>query len=596
MADNPLAKWLFESSPGLLLDSSGNSQTLTGSGTPTADTTYYKEGSQSINFARASSQYAYRADADLMSGFPLKSGDAVKTGTWGFWFYPVTLAAGTYYDIASKSSTTNANKSLSLYNYGTTLRLTWYYGTSGSAYTWDLTTLQTSRWYWIGISFNGVNKNVSYRIWDDTAGSYIATGTKDTNDIGNVMNVGSARFTLGNVEGGTNYLTGKLDSFWVFDRQLGWKEMDALRAATWSTRIDVLEASQVLAQVEYDTFEALRVYQVLAQVEVDSGVEKVSQLLAQIEYEEPAAIKVSQLIVQIEYEPGMEDGVSSGGIVFGGVSTDEWHPVTPHVEAVCSGGIVYGGASIDPPTNYMTEEPTTGGIVFGGDVVERWVNPWVVAVKGGNYRIAGTIYILPNIMYYEGLGDIAELVDVGLPPSTTGYFRYDLLSIDVNQVIAVTVGTEALIPIMPAVPVGEVKLDHVLRFEGQTYVAQSDIGRLWEAPRLSTIVATAGDDDLAWPAAPYPTYPQIYTDISVVCYDQYGTLYSGGVVLNASFLIGNGLLSPTSRSGRTHTFSFRYTRYGLSNDSSPTIQFASDTGPLTIEQIILRSATGDIMV
>jgi len=113
---------------------------------------------------------------------------------------------------------------------------------------------------------------------------------------------------------GTDYLDGKLNAVHAFNRMLGWKEIDAIRSGTWTKQEDYvgLDVSQVQAQIEYDTFQAQRIYQVAAQVEVDDVVSYTSQLLAQIEYEETPNIYTSQLIVQVEYSPGCNFTASIG--------------------------------------------------------------------------------------------------------------------------------------------------------------------------------------------------------------------------------------------------------------------------------------------
>lgn len=286
--------------------------------------------------------------------------------------------------------------------------------------------------------------------------------------------------------------------------------------------------------------------------------------------------------------PVYDDGTSDGGFVFGGevveVSTSNYADGTP------VGGIVLGGpatATEEPWEVHQVDGACVGGIVFGGEVEERWYNPWAVAVKGGTYRIGGALYTLAEGMSYPGLGTIAAIVAVGTPPATAGRYRYDLLSIDAAGTITVTAGTESSTPVMPTLPSNEVRLDHVLRYYGQTSIIQADIGKLYTTPVLTTITAVVTDDELSW--------AETDTNITITCRDQYGQLYTGAKVINASITTGNGTIAPASRSGSASSFTFNYERDGELTDESPVITFSSPTGPFCTAFIRLLDSDGDLM-
>ena len=284
--------------------------------------------------------------------------------------------------------------------------------------------------------------------------------------------------------------------------------------------------------------------------------------------------------------PPYDDGTSSGGPVFGGEVVE----ITTLNDGISSGGIVFGGAEISDIENHQVEGASSGGIVFGGTSGEQWraePNNWV-AVKGGTYRIAGTLYTLPETLSYQGLGSIAALVNCGVAPTSAGLYRYDLLSIGAAGTITVTAGTEAATPVMPATPTSEVKLDHVLRYYGQTSIVQADIGKLYMAPQLTTLTAAVTDDELAW--------AETSTTITITCRDQYGQLYTGSKVINAAITTGNGTIAPASQSGSGSSFTFTYTRGGNDpGDVSPVITFSSPTGPFCTAFIKLLDASGDLM-
>jgi len=302
----------------LLIDHTFNAHNLTASASaPTADSGDKKEGISSAVYAKASSQYHYITDANLKSGFPLKNGDTVKQGTWTCWVKFNTLT-GSQTLIAKENYQTAAKRTLQLDMVTSTLTAYWFYNTSNGYSTISIASgFVTGRWYHIAISFDGVNKYLNYRIWDDTAGSVVSAGSFDSGSFGGALNISDGVLSLGaayDPAARANYLDGKLNAVHVFNRMLGWKEIDAIRSGTWTKQEDYmgLDVSQVQAQVEYDTFQAQRVYQVQAQVEVDDVVSYTSQLLAQVEYEETPNIFTSQLIVQVEYSPGCNFTASIG--------------------------------------------------------------------------------------------------------------------------------------------------------------------------------------------------------------------------------------------------------------------------------------------
>jgi hypothetical protein len=282
-----------------------------------------------------------------------------------------------------------------------------------------------------------------------------------------------------------------------------------------------------------------------------------------------------------------DDGTPSGGFVFGGEVVEVG--VSSYTDPAASGGIVFGGEETSADENHQVDGTSSGGIVFGGAVAEQWqAEPNnSVAVKGGTYRIAGTLYTLAETLSYPGLGSCASLVNCGAAPAVAGQYRYDLLSIDAAGTITVTAGTAATTPVMPSLPSNEVKLDHVLRYYGQTSIVQGDIGKMYATPQLTTLTAVVTDDELAWAEAS--------TAITVTCRDQYGQLYTGGKVVNAAITTGNGTISPASRSGSASSFTFTYTRDQELTDESPVITFSSPTGPFCTIFVRLLDSDGNLM-
>jgi hypothetical protein len=317
----------------------------------------------------------------------------------------------------------------------------------------------------------------------------------------------------------------------------------------------------------------------------------VSQVFTQFAYEKPPLLKVSQAFLQFAYTilEATVDPEASGGLVFGGEVTEVGE--STYTDPAVTGGLVFGGTgtAYEPDALHQVDGEAVGGLVIGGEVNEQWrAEPNnLVAVKGGFYRISGVIYTLAASLSYTGLGTIAALVNCGVPPITAGYYRYDLLSIGAAGTITLTAGTAAATPVMPTTPTGEVKLDHVLRYYGQTSIIQKDIGKLYTAPTLTTLTATIDDDELSW--------GDNSTTVTIKCYDQYGMLYTGSKVVNASITIGNGTISPATKTGAASSFVFTYTRGGVAGDQSPAITFSSPAGASTIAFITLLDGSGNVM-
>jgi hypothetical protein len=184
----------------------------------------------------------------------------------------------------------------------------------------------------------------------------------------------------------------------------------------------------------------------------------VSKAVAYAVLSTETTIAVAKVVAYAVLEPGEE--------------TPSYDDGTP------TGGIVLGGEVVEVGATAYADALATGGIVLGGEVTESYGATSVnyVAVRGGTYRIDGTTYTLSDTFEYAGLGSIATLVYIDDPPTTPGQYRYDLLSINVAGVITVAAGVESATPVMPATPAHQAKLNHVLRYYGQTAVVQADIG------------------------------------------------------------------------------------------------------------------------
>jgi len=187
----------------------------------------FKDGFQSLATSRTNSQYLWCDDSELASDFPLKNGDATKTGTWCCWVNFTALNANTYYDIISKGSTTN--RCLNLYYYNA-LSINWGYSGGNQAIVLS-GALSLNRWYHISVSFDGVNKRLYARVWDDELQQIICDQVFQPT---NALVTSADRFMMGAYQGQSYILAGLLNEVVIFNRQLPTWQMDAVRKGTYS--------------------------------------------------------------------------------------------------------------------------------------------------------------------------------------------------------------------------------------------------------------------------------------------------------------------------------------------------------------------------
>lgn len=155
--------------------------------------------------------------------------------------------------------------------------------------------------------------------------------------------------------------------------------------------------------------------------------------------------------------------------------------------------IVGHGRNLPTPVEGPLLPPEKAGedLVLTGCKVVAFDPPvMAVNVTSGTYRIAGAVYafgsgyVLPETGGFhlsENSGPILDdqyyIVEIDSPPSTTGYFRYDAISIGTDGVPLYTKGTESKWPEIPSIPNQHVLLGTVLLYEGQTVIRSSDLNR-----------------------------------------------------------------------------------------------------------------------
>jgi len=209
--------WKFNVSPGLTSDSQ-NGQTLTNQNSVTQDTIDYNEGDASSQYAATSSQRMCVLDADLVSGFPCKSGDG-NTGsdisiTARFRKHDLTSTqeilgkgeASGDYDFAIYINTATDYVTALVANGDTTLDNSL---TSGAAIT-------ANHWYLVVLTYDTSEKDARLYTYNLTTSTLLSDVTD--NDFlpggGFASGQGSGKFCVGSFDN-VNYWTGEIDEVTV---------------------------------------------------------------------------------------------------------------------------------------------------------------------------------------------------------------------------------------------------------------------------------------------------------------------------------------------------------------------------------------------
>ena len=227
------AKALWSVDNGALTTDSKGTNTLTDNNTVGTSTGDYQVGTASADFEYNNSESLTITDANLDSGFPLKSGESNDDISVTFWYKKESN--NSYAALFSKWDTGTSARSLLLRDNNGTLEF--FIGTSGGA---GFETLDNSlstlagRWYHLGATFNNTTKAWELRVWDDTAGSVVlnASGTAANN-----ISITNAAVAIGaSLKNGTpeRYFDGLIDEVVVFNDILTTGEIDQIRQGSYS--------------------------------------------------------------------------------------------------------------------------------------------------------------------------------------------------------------------------------------------------------------------------------------------------------------------------------------------------------------------------
>ena len=235
---NAAAQWPLDNGP-LSTDLIGTN-TLTDNNTVTIDYENKKVGDASAHFEAPNSESLTITDANLDSGFPLKSGESNDDISVTFWYKKETNDL--YGGLFSKWDTGAGARSFYIRDHGTVLEF--YIGTnSGTGYELLDNSLSTStgRWYHVGATFNNTTKAWKLRVWDDTAGSVVlnASGTASNN-----IAITSAAVAIGashKNDTPERYTHSSVDEVVVFNDILTTREIDQIRQGIYDSTSNAMD-------------------------------------------------------------------------------------------------------------------------------------------------------------------------------------------------------------------------------------------------------------------------------------------------------------------------------------------------------------------
>jgi hypothetical protein len=262
LIDDPDCIAWYEFEPRQILDDWLNGNTLTDVNTLSEGQTFFKVFKQSAFFDVANSEYAFRLDSDLSTGFPFKAGDTNKRATFAFWIRLDQHSSG---GVICKSASTNGKRSFAITMSGSTIQILWGYNNGNSVYTYNTYGLTLRRWYHVAVVVDGVRKFFTVRVWDDVQESVVYFNIFFPNDI---LFVGSGPFSLGLHTPLSSYFSGWLDELLVFNNTKSLIETDLMRQGLYHRRLlFACDESNGLMPV-YNLEDGLKTYSLGVQVPI----------------------------------------------------------------------------------------------------------------------------------------------------------------------------------------------------------------------------------------------------------------------------------------------------------------------------------------
>lgn len=233
--DDPTCKALYKFEKNALLVDSISTNNLSDYNTVRTSELkgLYMEGKQSAYFNSSYLEYALILDSALSTGFPLKSGDTVKTFSLCFWFRSSTTSGTAYF--VSKTQATSGQRSFAVFRSGNSLQMMWGYNNGNSSTNITIGTIEANKWYHVGIALAGGTKPyLIYRVWDNVARRVIYFNRSHP---ANSISAGSAPLVLASSYPAGNFLDGYLDEVVIFTSVKTATEIDQIRAGAYQRQL-----------------------------------------------------------------------------------------------------------------------------------------------------------------------------------------------------------------------------------------------------------------------------------------------------------------------------------------------------------------------
>jgi hypothetical protein len=213
------ASWSMENN---LNDGKGSANLTAVNGPIAYESSGQLAGSYSLYLDRSSTQSAYITDANLPTGFPLKSGETNRELTAIIWFELDSLGNAQY--LLSKYNTDSRRSLGILVRSLNTLQINHGHN-SGAAYDVDFhgTTLSADTRYAVAYSLDASN-NYRMRLYNLDTAAHIGTDLTGTWD--DQINISTADLYVGGRMGSSDTLDGTVEA-WIFDAELSTADMDA---------------------------------------------------------------------------------------------------------------------------------------------------------------------------------------------------------------------------------------------------------------------------------------------------------------------------------------------------------------------------------
>lgn len=236
---------LYQFDPGVLTFDAQGQNTLTNINTVESNTTDFKEGTGSAEFALANVEYFNINDATLDPNFPFKNGSFNEDISVCLWFRLASLAVTQY--IFSKYIAAAGQRTFGITAQGGDASLGVLIGyNNGDAFefVYHPGPLQAGRWYHVGVTYSTATRLTRIRLWDDTAQTIVGNDIHTT--AANAVSITDTPVTIGARGDAGRPFDGLMDEVVVFNDVLTANEISQIRQGTYSFQRQGVPASRIV--------------------------------------------------------------------------------------------------------------------------------------------------------------------------------------------------------------------------------------------------------------------------------------------------------------------------------------------------------------